>query len=211
MLVNGYLSSQLTWNSQNLMQAKINKRTFNEAFPPISALRRHFRNQFVSININISRFFLCKTSKNLVIVMYIFYNFFNYAERMSRKGSKGMHVSYMLCNYIQFLLNHEVDCYLLLTMIQSCFDYTGSITGCLKWYKDQTTLTSPLSSIFVDEHITLRVILNKSSGMTIESFKAKKSKLVPVPLKETSATSNGAKFYSLHRGSLMEDTYWNIT
>lgn len=43
-LVNGYLSSQLTWNSQNLMQAKINKRTFNEAFPPISALRRHFRN-----------------------------------------------------------------------------------------------------------------------------------------------------------------------
>lgn len=78
-------------------------------------------------------------------------------------------------------------------------------------HTDQTTLTSPLSSIFVDEHITLRVILNKSSGMTIESFKAKKSKLVPVPLKKTSATSNGAKFCSFHHGSLMEDTHWNNT
>ena len=52
---------------------------------------------------------------------------------------------------------------------------------------------------------------NERSGVTTDVFKAKKTNLVPVTLKKTSTTSNGAKFYNLYRGNIMEDAPCSIT
>ena len=65
--------------------------------------------------------------------------------------------------------------------------------------------------IAVDEYITIRVMLNKSSGVTTDVFKAKKANLVPQTLNKMSTTSNGAKFYNSYRVSLMENPPFSIT
>ena len=54
-------------------------------------------------------------------------------------------------------------------------------------------------------------MLNKSSGVTTNIFKARKSNLVQVAVKKVSTASNSAKFYSSYRGSLMEDDSCGIT
>ena len=61
--------------------------------------------------------------------------------------------------------------------------------------------------ITVDEYIVIHIMLNKSSELTTNIFLAKKANLVPVTLKKISTTSNGAKFYSPYRDSLMEDSH----
>ena len=65
--------------------------------------------------------------------------------------------------------------------------------------------------ITVDENNTKHATPNERSWVTTDVFKAKKANLVPVTLKKTSAFSNGAKFYNLYRGNIMEDASCSIT
>ena len=65
--------------------------------------------------------------------------------------------------------------------------------------------------IAVDEYITIRAMLSKSSGVTTDIFKAKKANLVPLAVKKIPATSNYANFYNSYRVSLPEDALFSVT
>ena len=61
--------------------------------------------------------------------------------------------------------------------------------------------------IAVDEYITLRLMLKKSSRVTTDICKEKKPNLVAITPKKISTTSNGARYYNLYRGSLKVFTF----
>ena len=54
-------------------------------------------------------------------------------------------------------------------------------------------------------------MLNKSSEVTTNIFKARKLNLVKVTLKKVSTAINSTKFYYYYCGSLTEDGPWRIT
>ena len=95
---------------------------------------------------------------------------------------------------------------------ESCSDCTGYITHLPHVRQESNHAYFSIQlKLSLHEYNTIGVVLNKSSEVTTNIFKASKLNLVKVILKKVSTAINSTKFYYSYRGSLMEDGPCRIT